>query len=142
MLGVRRADQKERGSVFIKAIVIWVLLAAVAVANGFFRNAVITPRLGGQTGHVISTVVLCVLILAITLVFIRWIGPRRTLDASLVGLMWVTMTLAFEFLAGHYLFGHSWQKLLADYNIWHGRIWVVVPVVTYFAPRWAYRLRM
>ena len=126
---------------FLRAIVIWVVLAAVAVANGVFRNGVITPRLGEQRAHVTSTLILCVLIFAITLLFIRWIGPGGVLDASLVGLMWVVMTLAFEFLAGHFAFGHSWQKLLADYNVWRGRFWVLIPIVTYLAPRWAFRLR-
>ena len=125
----------------LRALVIWIPLSAVAVANGLFRNAVITPRLAEQRAHVVSTLILCILIFVLTLVFIRWIGPRSSVEASLVGLLWVALTLAFEFLAGHYAFGHSWQKLLADYRIWEGRFWVLVPIVTYLAPRWALRLR-
>lgn len=125
----------------LRALVIWILLSVVAVANGLFRNAVITPRLAEQRAHAVSTLVLCILIFLLTLVFIRWIGPRSSVEASLIGLLWVALTLAFEFLAGHYAFGHSWQKLLADYRIWEGRFWVLVPIVTYLAPRWALRLR-
>ena len=35
---------------------------------------------------------------------------------------------------GHYLFGDSWDRLLADYNILRGRIWLLVPIVTLVAP--------
>jgi hypothetical protein len=125
----------------LKAIIIWFLLAVVAVANGTARNTWITPHLGEEQAHVISTLTLCLLIIFVTIASIGWIGPRNLRQATLVGLLWVVTTLAFEFLAGHYTFGHSWQKLFADYKIWQGRLWILVPIVTCLAPRWAWRLR-
>jgi hypothetical protein len=44
------------------------------------------------------------------------------------------LTLAFEFLAGHYLFGAPWPQLLADYNVLRDRIWVLVLATTALAP--------
>lgn len=32
--------------------------------------------------------------------------------------------LAFEFVFGRYVAGHSWARLMADYNILAGRLWV------------------
>jgi hypothetical protein len=55
--------------------------------------------------------------------------------------LWLGLTLAFEFLAGHYLFRQSWDRLLADYNVARGRIWPLVLVVTAAAPFWAARAR-
>jgi hypothetical protein len=52
------------------------------------------------------------------------------------------MTLGFEFLAGHYLFGKPWPVLVADYNLLRGRVWLFVPLVTLLAPLWAWRLRI
>lgn len=51
------------------------------------------------------------------------------------------MTVVFEFGAGHYIFGHSWEKLFADYNFVRGRIWALVLVTTFFAPILVERLR-
>jgi hypothetical protein len=51
------------------------------------------------------------------------------------------LTLAFEFLAGHYLFGHPWATLLADYNLARGRIWLLVLVATLLGPVLAYAVR-
>ena len=55
--------------------------------------------------------------------------------------MWVALTLAFEFLAGHYLFHRPWSVLLEDYDLTRGRVWIVIPLVTLLAPWLAWRLR-
>jgi hypothetical protein len=44
------------------------------------------------------------------------------------------MTVAFEFLAGHYFFRTPWANLLADYNLFDGRIWLLVLATSAFAP--------
>ena len=40
-----------------------------------------------------------------------------------MGCGWLLFTVAFEFGFGHYVAGHSWQRLLGDYNIFDGRVW-------------------
>lgn len=72
---------------------------------------------------------------------VPWIGPRRPQDAWTIGVLWVMLTLAFEFLAGHFLFGKPWQELLADYDIRAGRIWVMVLIVTLVTPIVAFKNR-
>ena len=58
-----------------------------------------------------------------------------------MGVLWLAVTLAFEFLAGHYLFGDPWERLLAEYNVARGRLWVVVPITTLLAPVLVHTLR-
>jgi len=121
-----------------RIVAVWMLLLVVAVANGAAREFLLVPRLGAQTGHVVSTVILCAAILAVALFTIRWIAPRGRRGALWVGGTWLALTLGFEFLAGHYVLGNSWEKLFADYNLLRGRVWVLVLVATLFAPAWAY----
>ena len=121
-----------------RAIVIWVLLLGVAVLNGTAREFLLTPRLGAQAGHILSTVILCAAIFIVALLFTRWMGPRSRRGALLIGAVWLALTLAFEFLAGHYLFGSSWARLLAEYDLLRGRVWVLVLVTTLFSPAWAF----
>jgi hypothetical protein len=83
---------------------------------------------------VISTLSLCVLILLLTFGSIAWIGPADSSAAWVIGGTWMVLTLAFEFLAGHYLFHASWSALAADYDVLHGRIWILVLVTTGVAP--------
>jgi hypothetical protein len=125
----------------IRALVVWFLLLAGAVLNGAVREAVIIPRTGDYRGHVISTLMLSLVIILIACATLGWIGPAGAGDAVVVGLLWVVLTVAFEFLAGHYLFGSPWERLLADYNVARGRIWPLVLIVTFFAPRIAVALR-
>jgi len=51
-----------------------------------------------------------------------------------IGFFWVVITIIFEFVFGHYVMGHSWQKLFADYNLINGRLWVLVLLNNIFAP--------
>ncbi len=125
----------------IRATLTWILLSVVAILNGIVRNYVITPNIGERNGHIISTVVLCLLIFIITSVLITWIAPKNCSDARAIGLYWIILTIAFEFLAGHYLFGHSWDRLLADYNMAKGRFWALVLIVTYLAPIYSAKIR-
>jgi len=124
--------------ILLRAFAVWVIILVFAIANGAAREHLLSPRLGGQTGHVVSTLVLCAAIFLVALLAIRWLGPRGRRGALLIGATWLGLTLAFEFLAGHYLFGNSWERLLADYNLLRGRVWILVLLATLFAPAWAF----
>jgi len=127
--------------VIARAAAIWGGLVPLAVANGALRDLLISPRLGPRAGHVISTLILCAAIAVFALVSIPWIAPPDRSAALRVGVLWLALTVAFEFLAGHWLFGTPWEDLLADYNVAAGRVWMLVLVATLLAPAWAYSRR-
>jgi hypothetical protein len=126
---------------FLRGFVIWFVIALAAVVNGAAREKYLRPRFGETTGHILSTVILCAVILLFSYLTVGWIGPQTRQEAFLLGGFWVALTLAFEFLAGHYLFGNSWEKLVADYNLFRGRVWLLVVVTTLLVPLWAFGLR-
>jgi hypothetical protein len=70
----------------------------------------------------------------------KW-RPESGGRALAMGVTWLVLTVAFEFLFGHYVAHHSWSRLLHDYNIVEGRIWLLVLVWITFAPLVFYRLR-
>jgi hypothetical protein len=118
----------------IKAFAIWLLILLLAIINGGFRTILIVPAIGEQAGHVVSTMILCGLILMVSRISISWIAPKSLLENLLIGLFWVLLTVGFEFLAGHYAFKKSWETLLADYNITQGRVWALVLITSLLAP--------
>ena len=124
-----------------RTVVIWLGLLALAVLNGGFREAVLVPRYGREGAQAASTIILSVLILVVGWISIPWISPRTLQDAWTIGVLWVTLTLAFEFLAGHFVFGKPWNELLADYNLLAGRIWLMVLIVTLMTPVVAFTKR-
>lgn len=125
-----------------KALLVWILLVVVAVLNGGARNAFLAPRFGELGGHVIGTGILCGVIFFVAWLTIPWLGPRAVHQALLIGTVWMFLTVAFEFLAGHYLFGNSWTRLLADYNLLRGRVWILVPLASLLPPLWAFSRRL
>jgi len=125
----------------LRWLVVWCVFVVLAIMNGGFRDAVVTPRLGEFGGHITSTALLCGAIFAVTWFTIDWVRPLTSSDALLIGGGWAVMTVAFEFLAGHYVFGSAWTTLLADYDLLAGRVWVLVLVTLAFAPLLAARAR-
>ena len=119
---------------------IWVVLLCLAIVNGGFREGVLIPRVGAQAGHVISTLMLCALILLATYVTMPWIRPSGARSTIIIGLSWLALTLAFEFGFGRFR-GRSWAELLVDYNVFKGRVWVLVLITTMLAPFLAARAR-
>ena len=51
--------------------------------------------------------------------FLKLSSPGEAIG---VGLMWMILTIIFEFALGRYVVGDSWSKLLANYNIFEGRV--------------------
>jgi hypothetical protein len=108
----------------------------VAVA---FRELVLRRALGDTAARAVSALVLCGLVVLAARATIRWIAPSGAGEALHIGILWLALTLGFEFLAGHYLFGTSWEEIMREYDVSGGRLWILVPIATLLAPRWAWR---
>ena len=111
-----------------KYIAGWIGLLIIAMMNGALRDLVYKPFLGDLISHQISAVVGILLFR----VFIWYLGKRWPLSSSrqawMIGFLWLSMTVAFEFLFFHYARGVPWSVLLHDYNIVEGRLWILVLV--------------
>lgn len=120
-------------------ILLWFPMIVLAVLNGTLRDLGYRPYLGELAAHQVSTLTLLVLLG----VYIRWVihrfPPTVAQQAWLIGLVWLVLTLMFEFGLG-LARGHSMSELLRDYNLFQGRIWVFIPLWTLIAPRFFYRL--
>jgi hypothetical protein len=121
------------------AFAAWLGLLVVAILNGGIREKLLVPAFGELTGHLVSTILLSGMIFAFTGVILPWLGPASSQDAWLVGLIWLCLTLAFEFLGGHFIAHAPWKRLLADYNVARGRIWILVLLVTLLSPPLLFR---
>ena len=129
-------------NVLARSTAVWFAILIIAIANGAFRQGVLNPRLGDAAGHIFSTILLSVAVIVVAWLTIGWIHPPSVRDAWTIGIYWVVLTVAFEFLAGHYVFGTAWPVLLADYNLAKGRIWPLVLLATLMAPAVAARFRL
>jgi hypothetical protein len=121
--------------VIVRAGVIWLVLLVIAVTAGIARTLLLEPRVGEQLGHVIGTVVVIVVFSTVIWLTFDWVSPLADpSNAWVTGLGWVMATLLFEFLFGHDVDGAPWSRLVADYNVLRGRLWILVPLTLLFVP--------
>lgn len=124
-----------------KAFAVWCLVLALAFINGAVRELQLIPAFGPATGLLASGVILSLLIALLALASIRWIGTSSNMEALRVGVLWVVLTLLFEFGFGGLVQHKPMAEMLAAYSFQDGNIWPVVVLVTLLAPLAAHRLR-
>ncbi len=126
----------------LRAAVVWLLLLVIAIAAGALRTGLLEPRIGEGPAHIIGTLGGVGLFALTIWVAVGWITPalaRR--DLLRLGIGWLAATVIFEFSFGRYVLGKSWSSLLADYNIFAGRLWVLVLLTVLLMPLLAGELR-
>jgi hypothetical protein len=107
----------------------------LAIINAGIRNGVYKPIIGDLRAHQLSTIIFIAIILIVTYLVLGFSHLKLTTQETfIIGTVWLLLTICFEFLAGHYVFGNSWDKLIADYNILKGKIWSLVLVTLFFSP--------
>ena len=120
-------------SVALKALIIWLSILALAIANGLFREALLLPAFGIPAAFILSGLLLSALIIGVAWASLPWLRLRRPGQFWLVGFGWLALTLAFEFSFG-LAQGKSWPVMLEAYTFRDGNLWPLVLVVTACAP--------
>lgn len=122
----------------LKYTLFWIPLVFIAIINGAIRDIVYRDSLGDLAAHQVSTATGILLFgLYIWALGLKW-ELESVRQAVTVGLIWLCLTLAFEFLFFHYAMGHPWSELLDAYNIFEGKVWVLVLVFVVVAPWLSY----
>ena len=119
----------------------WLGLVALAILNGFFRERGYGPGIPELAAHQLSTCIGTILFGLYIWTLTGICRIKTSGQAIVIGGLWLIMTVLFEFIFGHYVIGHSWNRLLANYNLFEGRLWVLIVVWTAGAPYLFYRLR-
>jgi len=119
-----------------KASILWLGLACLAIGNGLVREAVLAPALGAHVALPLSGLTLSILIFLVTCLSLGYFGQQRQLTFLLIGLQWALMTLAFEFLFGHYVAQKPWSVLAQNFDVRSGDLFSLVLLVSTFSP-WA-----
>ncbi len=112
----------------------------IGIINGTIREFTYRKHLSELRAHQLSSITGILLFSLYIGVLIYFWGFESLKQALIVGLIWLALTIMFEFLFGHYVAGHPWNKLLSDYNIFAGRLWVIVLIWLVIAPLLFYRV--
>ena len=115
-------------------VLAWIPMVLIAVLNGMVREYFFAQNLNELHAHQLSTATLILFLGIYIWALAQFQKFESFTQALMIGLLWLGLTVSFEFIFGHYVMGHGWNRLLHDYNISAGRIWVLVLVWIAVAP--------
>lgn len=122
-------------NIVIRSIITWFLFIPIAIINGIIREKVYRPYVGDLAGHQISTVIA---IIAFFTLSHFMLGDRlsgvSTTTVFLIGLMWMLLTITFEFGFGYFVEHIRLEKLVEDYNLLKGRVWGLMLLTIVITP--------
>ena len=117
----------------MKYLLYWLPMILLAVANGTFRQFILLDRFGELKAHQLSTLLLIVLCsVYVWAIFLR-LSIQSTRQAFIVGIVWVALTMIFEFGMGM-LANRPMENLLRDYQILSGHVWLIFLAWLLFLP--------
>ncbi|MFZ5907751.1 MAG: hypothetical protein ACOYVJ_10190 [Nitrospirota bacterium] len=125
----------------IRYVIAWIPMLFIAIANGVFREITFAKVMSELHAHQLSTMTGSVLIGLFIWAVIRFWPPSSSGYALFIGIIWLTLTVAFEFIFGRFVIHHSWAHLLHDYNVLSGRLWVFFLLWITLAPYVFLRIR-
>lgn len=118
----------------LRYLLAWFPMLVLAIANGALRQATYGKRIPELRAHQLSTAIGAALFgVYIGLVIHAW-PPVSTQQALQVGLLWLVLTISFEFFMGLVLARRSLQEVLRDYDVTRGRVWVFLLLWIALAP--------
>ncbi len=120
--------------IFIKGFGIWLLMVVVAIVNGLMRDKLLTPTIGSNYSLPLSGAFLSIFVFLVAYFTIAFFGNLSESTYFVIGVFWVTLTLAFEYLFGHYVGGKSWEEINQVFDISKGDLFILVLVVSAVSP--------
>lgn len=116
-------------------------MLVIAVANGALRQATFARVMPELRAHQLSTLIGSVPMGVFIWFVVRAWPPSSGRQALLIGLVWLLLTVAFEFFMGLVLAHRPLSEVLHDYNLLAGRVWVLFLLWLMLAPWVFFRLR-
>ena len=90
----------------------WLAILLCAIGNGALREGILVPRFGNPTALALSGLLLIACVAAAAFLLVRHTPRLRAAQALAIGMLWLVLTVAFEFGFG-LLQGKSLDAMLA-----------------------------
>ena len=128
-------------TLLLKCLGFWIAFIPIAILNGLLRERVLAPLLGPSLALPLSGIFCGSLFFLLVYFTLPWFGRLTARYYRWIGLLWLGMTVLFEFLFGRLVVGKSWGEQLSAYNPASGNLWLLVLLVIVLSPSLAGRLR-
>ena len=128
-------------TVFTRGVIVWLVIIIAESLHGAARRLFLEPYIGEFRASQVGVLTGAAIILAVSVASVRWIGARSVQQLLGVGLLWLVLTLSFEFLLGRLVLGYSWERIGAEYNLLKGGLMAIGLLVLTISPVVAARWR-
>ncbi len=125
----------------LRAAGIWGLFVVLAILNAALREKVLGPLIGNPAALPLSGILLSILVFLVTLALFPKLRAATALHCWAIGGAWVLLTLAFEFIFGHFVMGKASGEILEIFKISQGNLMSLVLIAIAASPYLAWRLR-
>jgi hypothetical protein len=104
----------------LRAFAVWLMLMAAEVIHGILRGLLLVPVVGDFRARQVGVFIGSLIILALTFLFVRWIRAGSIIRFLAVGILWLVLTILFEFALGCLVLGLPWERITQDYDLPRG----------------------
>ena len=116
------------------AVRVWLMEILISGFNFFvLMNLVYEPRWGALVAHQIGMSSRIVYISIFAYLLLRYVKKYETKDLADVGLLWLGLTLLFEW-GGSFAIGRPVDEILIGWNIFAGYLWPYVLLTYLLSP--------
>lgn len=122
---------------YLHGIFVWLIFGLLTILLGIFREGFFIPmtNLDGTMARLILIPIPIFYTFLITYFFLkRESEDFIQRDTIILGVLWLIWTILFEFIFGMIVMGNSLEYLIADYNIFAGRVWILFLISLLIAP--------
>lgn len=124
----------------VRYVFAWVPMLFIAIANGALRQFTFGKAMPELRAHQLSTAIGAVLIGLYIYSILRIRPPSSGRQALAIGVLWLLLTVTFEFAFGRLVVHRPWALLFHDYDLCAGRIWVLFLAWITLSPYLFFRL--
>ncbi len=127
--------------IVLRYTLVWFVMIFVAIFNAILREGVYASFLDSLAAHQLSSVTAVLLFFIVTWLFnLKW-PFQSSMQAIIIGILWVILTPIFEFSFGILVMEHPLDYLLNDYNFFAGRVWGLVLISIALIPSVVFKIR-
>jgi hypothetical protein len=119
---------------------VWVILIIAEIIHGILRRMFILPVVGMVVGSQVGVYIGSALIMTIVYCASPYLHFQTARQRLNVGLLWLVLTLIFEFSFGYFVAGSSLESILLDYNLFAGGLLPFGMLILAFSPFFASRI--
>lgn len=118
----------------VRALTVWLLIAAAEVVHGILRMQFLRPLLGDLRARQVAIVSGSAIVLVIAFLTRRFLRAEGAGRQIAVGVFWAALMASFDVVFGRYYIGYSWSRIAQDFDPSRGGFMALGLAVMVLAP--------